>query len=224
MRLRRRWSRTSKLFLLLAVASGAAAFLVVRGYAERLEALRPAVGQPVPVLVAASDLRRGTRLTADVLREQSVPSAYVQPGAVTDRAEAGGRTLVADLAAGEMLTRTRLGAEGAGPIAALVPPELRAVSIQLALPPGVVREGDHVDVLATFGGGRPYTETVAPGLEVLSVIDAEGTEIGAGGAGSTRAVVVLVSPEDAERLAYAEAFGDLSVAIAGPQATPDSAA
>jgi len=54
-----------------------------------------------------------------------------------------------------------------------------------------VREGDHVDVLATFGGGRPYTETVAPGLEVLSVIDAEGTEIVAAIAAAAAGLVAL---------------------------------
>ena len=44
---------------------------------------------------------------------------------------------------------------------------------------------------------------------MISVLEAASTYEGAGAV-----LVLLVSPEDAERLAYARAFADLSVAIA----------
>ncbi len=226
--MRRKWSTASKAFGVLAVASAAAAFLLVRGYVARLEALRPAVGSPVPVLVAVTDLSRGTTLSASMLREEDLPSAFAPPGALADTAGVEGRTLVSDLAEGEVLTRTRLGTEGAGPVAALVPPGLRAFAVPASLPPGAVRPGDLVDVLATFGGGRPHTETVATGLEVLMVLGAEANgEITAvaGTDGAGPSLVLLVSPDQAERLAYALAFADLSVSIEGtesPVPTPAS--
>lgn len=218
--MRRKWSTASKAFAVLAVASAAAAFLLVRGYVARLEALRPVVGTPVPVLVAATDLSRGTTLSASMLRQEDLPSAFAPPGALADAAGVEGRTLVSDLAEGEVLTRTRLGVEGAGPVAALVPPGLRAFAVPASLPPGSVRSGDRVDVLATFGGGRPHTETVATGLEVLMVLGVEANgEITAvaGADASAPSLVLLVSPDQAERLAYARAFADLSVSIEGTE-------
>lgn len=209
---RRRWSPRSKLFALLAVLAGLAAFAIVRGYAARLEALRPVAGEPVPMVVAARPLARGTVLTADALRIETIPSAYAPPGTISSTEGAEGRTLVSDLAQGEIVTRTRIGVRG-GAVASLVPEGLRAFPIGTGVPPGALRPGDHVDVLATFGGPRPYTDTVASALEVLTILEEpEGGFAAVGATGPT--LVLLVSPETAERLAYAVAFADLSVVIA----------
>lgn len=213
MRSRRRWSGRSKLFAALAIVAGASAFWLTDGYAARLQALRPAVGEPVPVVVAARQLPRGTVLDPGLLQIRELPSNYVPPGALAVVEQAAGRTLVSDLAAGEVVTRTRIEVAG-GAVAALVPSGLRAFPIRAGVPPGAVRPGDRVDVLATFGGPRPYTETVAAGLEVLTILEeAEGAFVADGGG---PALVLLVSPETAERLAHAVAFGRLSIAVGSP--------
>jgi Flp pilus assembly protein CpaB len=223
MRLRylRRWSPAAKALLLISVACGIAAFVSVRGYVGRLEALRPAVGDPVRVLVAAVHLPRGAPVEPAALETRSVPSAFVPPGALADPGRAAGRTLLADLAAGEILTESRLADAELGPVAALVPPGLRAFAIEPALPPGAVGPGDRVDVLATFGGERPRTETVASGLEVILVLDdpSDPPAVNAGGTGGPTGpgLVLLVGPEQAERLAFASAFAELSVAVTGGQ-------
>lgn len=210
----RKWSRRSKAFAGLAVVSGAAAFALVDGYAARLEALRPVTGEPVPVVVAAQDLGRGTAVEEASLRVELVPVGFAPPGRVAEPAAVAGRTLVSDVAEGEAITRTRLAVAG-GPVASLVPAGLRAFPIRVGSPAGTVRPGDHVDVLATFGGPRPYTDTVASGLEVLTIVEPEADAFAAGGpAGAS--LVLLVGPEIAEELAYAAAFADLSVAIAPP--------
>lgn len=212
----RRWSRRSKAMLVLAAACGLGAFGMVRGYEARLAALRPVVGAPVPVVVAAHPLVRGAVLGEDSLRLQQVPSAFAPPGALRSIAEAVGDTLVSDLAEGEAVTRTRVGTAG-GPVAAQVPSGLRAFVVPSGMPAGSVRAGDHVDVLATFGGPRPYSDTVASGLEVLSVLEAEQAGFTASGSGTDGpSLVLLVTPDAAERLAYAKAFADLTVTIAGP--------
>src|SRR5918999_5080668 len=114
----RKWSLSSKLFGLLSVAFAVAAFLLVRGYAERVRALEPGGRDPVPVLVAERDLSRGTVVEDDMLRGVSVPSAYAPPGAVDQAVRARGRVLIAGLAEGEPLTETRLAPRGTGPVAA----------------------------------------------------------------------------------------------------------
>jgi len=216
---RRRWSRISKAFAFLAIVAAVAAYGLVRGYAARLEALRPVVGIMQPVVVAAAPLERGTVLTELMLRIAEMPSSYAPPGALRSVSLAVGNTLGSDVAEGEAVTRTRVGAAEAGPVASLVPSGLRAFPVAAAVPPGAVRAGDRVDVYATFGGPHPYTETVATGLEVLLLLGdegAEGTTSLTSSASSVPSLVLLVSPEQAERLAYATAFADLAIAIAGP--------
>jgi pilus assembly protein CpaB len=207
----RRWSRRSKVFAVLAVASAVAAFTLVDGYAARLEALR-FTGDLVPVLVAARPLARGETLTEDALVVRRVPSAFAPPGRIASPVSVAGRTLASDVAEGEPITATRLGVAG-GAVAALVPDGLRAFPITPGLAAGAVRAGDRVDVLATFGGPRPYTDTVASGLEVLAILDPEEGAI-AVGADAGPSLVLLVSPEVAEELAYATAFGELAVTVA----------
>jgi pilus assembly protein CpaB len=236
--MRRKWSPASKLFGALAVIFAIAAFAIVRGYAARVQALTPALGTPVPVLVATRDLPRGTQLSADMLRPASLPSRFAPPGPVSRVSGAVGRTLLAGLGAGEVLTRTRLGAAGVGPVAALVPEGLRAFSVVTSMPAGSVRAGDHVDLLATFAGGRPHTETTASAIEVLMVLPPGGTAGSFAGAGATsgpdtggpdisglggeaQTLVLLVRPDQAEQLAYARAFADISISLEGASAEGD---
>ena len=141
-----------------------------------------------------------------------MPGAYVPPGAFAAIDDAVGRTLVAGLAEGEAVTRTRVGGVG-GPVASQVTSGLRAFVVSAGIPAGVLRTGDLVDVIATFGGPRPYTDTVGSGLEVLSIVEEGGGTFEAGGPGGP-SLVLLVTPDVAERLAHAAAFGEISVSIA----------
>jgi pilus assembly protein CpaB len=212
--MRRRWSTTSKVFGILAVLLGAASFLIVHAMAARLEAVRPALGASVPIVVAGTDLDRGQPLTPPMLATTMVPSAFAPPGAVADGGALQGRTLLTDVAAGEPITRTRIADRRSGPVAALVQPGFRAVTVGSGLPSNAVRPGDRVDVLATYGGDRPHTETVASEVEVLLVMAGEPSDAGlAGEPAASPSLALLVTPEDAERLAYAQAFADLSVSV-----------
>ena len=208
----RRWSLRSKALALLAVAAGIGSFAIVRGYAAELDALRPELGDRVPVVVVDRALVRGAVLAGDDLRVERVPSAYAPPGAFGEAGAAIGRTLATDLAAGEAVTRTRVGGSG-GPVASLVTSGLRAFVVASGLPPGVLEPGDRVDVIATFGGPRPYTDTVGTGLEVLSIVEDDAATFEAGGS-SGPSLVLLVSEETAEQLAHASAFGRITVTIA----------
>lgn len=213
----RRWPRAARISTGIAALSGVAAFVLMQSYVGRIEASRPALGPPVPVVVAAQDLSRGATLDPDAVQVRQLPGEFAPPGAIRDPARVQGRVLVSPLAAGEPVTATRLAAPQVGPVAALVPPGLRAFVVTTDVPPQAVRAGDRVDVLATFGGGRPHTETVATALEVLSVLGSGQTDALSGAASESPRLVLLVSPDVAERLAYAGAFGDLSVTIAGAE-------
>jgi pilus assembly protein CpaB len=212
----RRWSRRSKVFAILAVLSGSLAFALVDGYAARLEELRPVAGDPVPVVVAARPLVRGETLTEEAVSVREIPAAFAPPGRIASAAAIAGRTLVSDVAEGEPVTRTRLGVAG-GPIASLVPSGLRAFPVTANVAPDAIRAGDRVDVIATFGGPRPYTDTVASELEVLAILEPDEGTFAAGGGGGP-SLVLLVSPQVAEELAYASAFAEIAVTVAPPAA------
>ena len=222
--LRRRWPLASKVLVAFAVLLGAVAFVVVRGYQDRVEALHPAVGPPVATVIAATDLVRGTLLSDEMLQTSSVPAEFVPPGAVADAASILGRVLTADIDAGEILTRSRLAEPKVGPVAALVPDGLRAVVVPSGVPQGTIRAGDRVEVYATYGGGQPHTELVASGLEVVRILT-EGTTGASGISGTTTTdsgigLVLLVDGDAAARLAYARAFGQLQIGILGPEPSP----
>jgi Flp pilus assembly protein CpaB len=207
-----RWSLRSKAFALLALAAGAGTFTLVRGYAAELEALRPDPGEAVPVVIASRDLTRGSVIGEDAVRLERISAAYAPPGAFEAIGDAVGLTLATDLAEGETITRTRVGGRG-GPVASLVAGGLRAFVVGSGLPSGVLQPGDRVDVIATFGGPRPYTDTVGSGLEVLSIVEDDAETFEAGGS-SGPSLVLLVGPETAEQLAHATAFGQITVTIA----------
>jgi pilus assembly protein CpaB len=223
---RRRWSRSSRVYLAVSVALAAAAGLLVRDYVARAGAAELVAGPRVAVVVAARDVARGSILTTSQLRIVRIPAAFVPPRALSRVEQAAGRAALTDLASGEAVTQTRLARVRAGPVASLVPQGLRAFAVPTSLPPGALQPGDRVDVLATFGtagAGQPHTETVVEGVEVLFVLG-EGAPAGGGSplsldvagaeAGGSVTLIVLVAPDQESRLAYARAFADLEVGIA----------
>jgi pilus assembly protein CpaB len=198
------------LFLSLAVA--VAATLLLESHLRRVEAAAAAAGPGRPLVVATSGLERGAGVSSDDLGVRRIPAAFAPPGAVTRISDAVGRTLASDVAMGEVLTETRLAGAG-GPVASMVPSGLVAFPITSSLPPGSVVPGDRVDVLATYPT-RPFAETVAESAEVLTV--APSAPSGHLGAGSG-SVLLLVSPDVAQRLAHARAFAEIALAIASPE-------
>lgn len=206
--MRRKASVASRRLTIAAVCLAVAGGLAFQRYARDLERQARPGGPMVDAVVAAADLARGHALAPEDLEIVRRPQGFVPPGTARDPADVVGRALIAPIAAGEPVTESRLG-PAAGPIAALVPPGFRAFTVTTALPGEVVAAGDHVDVLGTFATGAPHTETIVGDAEVLSVLAGDG-----GIEGHAVVLVLLVTAADAERLAYARAFADLSVAIA----------
>jgi pilus assembly protein CpaB len=214
---RRRLPRSSKLLLVAAVACALAAGSIVRSYAARIEATRPFLGPPRPVVVAARPVARGAAIGADDVRLAEVPAAVAPPGALDGVAEAIGRVALTDLAPGEAIASNRLSGGAGGALAALVPPGLRAVTVPLPVVPDGLAAGDRVDVIATYGEGRAYAETVGPALEVLRVGGQDAGGAFGGGTGGGGSLVLLVDPATATRLARASAFAVLSIAVVGAE-------
>jgi Flp pilus assembly protein CpaB len=220
----RAFPRSSRGYLLASVVFAAVAGLLLHSYLAGAARAAAASGPQVGVVVASQPIARGTIVTASALSVRPMPRAYAPPGSFSHIDQAAGRVALGDVSPGEAVTETRLARVRAGPVASLVPEGLRAFAVPTSLPSGALVAGDHVDVLATFGSSQPHTETVAGGVEVLSILgpSSGGSARGATGgmgldvAGAEKAItlIVLVTPDQQEALAFARAFADLEVSIA----------
>ena len=199
MKISRRWPVASKAYFGVALVCALASFGLTRGYAARLDSARPDPGPLVRVVVASAPVTRGSPVSDVEVR--SIPEKYAPPGALDRPDLATGRVALTDIAAGEVITSNRVAAPRSGPVAALVPPGLRAVTIPVDVPAGALQDGDRVDVLATYGGDLTHVETVAQSLEVLSVIETGPDALAPGAVDGGIQLVLLVSPETAEQLA-----------------------
>jgi Flp pilus assembly protein CpaB len=235
-----RWSRPSRWYLACGLLLAFVCILLTHSYLAAMARAAGGEGPAAQVLVAARDVPRGAGLRPDDLRLMSIPRTYAPPGALRSVRQAAGRVVLADLARGEAVTRTRLARVRAGPVASLIPEGLRAFAVPSSLPAGSVVPGDLVDILATFSSGQPHTETVVSGVQVLFVLGPAGLPgtgssggaangagpplpggIGAGpaedaglaGGSVPGTLILLVAPEQEQRLAFARAFADLSVAV-----------
>ena len=220
MRLRPRSSRS---YFLLAAAMAVVAGLMAHSYLGRTSAAAGS-GPQAPVVVAAEHIERGQAIGPSQVHVVRMPRRYAPPGSLSKIEQLAGRVALADLSPGEPVTETRLARVRAGPVASLVPEGLRAFAVPTSLPPGAVAQGDRVDILATYSSGQPHTEGVVDGVEVLLVLGPPGQggassrgiglDIAGAGAGEAVTLIVLISPDQESRLAFARAFGDLEVAIA----------
>jgi pilus assembly protein CpaB len=226
---RGRWSRVSRRYMAASLILSALAVGLVHSYLSRAASASSKAGPGVPVVVAARHIERGSLLRAEDLQVLLVPKRYAQPGALSNVQRTAGRVALADLLRGEAVTETRLARVRAGPVASLVPEGLRAFAVPTSLPVGSLAPGDRVDLLATFTSGQPHTELVVSSVEVLSVLGPSSTDANqpAGGVGLDVAgssgpgavtLILLVSPDQEERLAFARAFASLEVTIAPPPA------
>jgi Flp pilus assembly protein CpaB len=153
----------------------------------------------VAVLVAAHDLPAGS-----VVDAQDVRRVGFAPGSVPEglAREPTGRTLAAPLRAGEPITDLRL----VGPTLTDGYPGL------VAVPAGLLRVGDRIDLVAADPQGRS-AETVAAGVPVLALPDTP-TEVGAAGL-TGRLVVVGAAAAEVTRIADASVRTFVTIAFAG---------
>lgn len=162
--MQRKWA-----VIVAAVLGLLAVFLTNYYFQQREVGLR---AKETRVLVAAKDISQGTTIDYDMLAFKVVPVNFVQPRALTSRESAVGKAALATIMAGEQILNTKLAAPGTGlTLAVKTPPGKRAFTIGLETTSavgGMIRPGDHVDVLAIFTNPA-VTLTLFQDLLVLAV-------------------------------------------------------
>jgi pilus assembly protein CpaB len=192
----------------------------------------PALGGDVDrVVVVAVEVPSGTTLTADMVKARDWPKNLVPAGALKDVDDAVGRTCLTRLVPDEPVQDARLGPKGGpGGIAALIPPGMQAVTIQVPNVSvgvgGFILPRSKVDVLLAvssnysvteqaFGGGT--ATTLLQNVEVLAVNDrVEPTADNKMDPKDLRSVTLLVTPYQATLLALGQTKGTLQLSLRNP--------
>jgi pilus assembly protein CpaB len=207
------------LLIAIAIAFGLSTY-VYKQFKQVSSAKPAATGH---IVVASKPLQLGTRVDADNLRLISWPADEPVAGAFTRVEDCAGRALITPVAANELVLDSKLASKesGAG-LPATIPQGMRALSVAVNDVVGVagfVMPGTMVDVLVTgkisggqSGSEQSITRTILENIRVL----AAGQKIEQDREGKPQTVPVitlLVSPEDAGKLAMASTEGKIQLAL-----------
>lgn len=194
-------------------------------------------GQPQTkrVVAAASSLQPGTPLTAENLIDIDWPLNLPMEGLIEKKEDVIGHVLVLAVEAKEPVLKHDLAPTGSFGLAAKIPDGMRAASVktnEVMNLAGFIFPGAHVDVLVTFRAQNneagTITRTVLQNVQVL----ATGTKMDPDPSGkpeNVSVVTLLVTPEQSEKLALAQAEtqnqGSIHFVLrnGGDSATPETA-
>ena len=211
------------ILIALALVSGlAAAFLAFTFLRspQGPESIQQARTATSPVVVAARDIEVGTSLTLDDLRVVDWPGDAIPQGYASSPDEVVGRGAVLPIRANEPLLPFKLAGQEMGRgLVMMIPDGYRAVSVpvnDVVSVAGWVRPGTRVDVMVTLSSvlnqQEPITQIVLQNVEVLGN-DRSIQRDESGEAQGVSVVTLLVTPEQAERLAMAESHGRLQLSL-----------
>ncbi|HSL20292.1 MAG TPA: Flp pilus assembly protein CpaB [Vicinamibacterales bacterium] len=215
----------NRIFAVLALAVAAGGGLAYATYNYMQSAPVRTVSTPTqPVVVAAADLALATELKADDLRVVQWPKGQAPEGVFTNASELVGRGLVASVVRNEPILPGKLAPMEAGSgLPPVIPPGMRAVSVRVNEVIGVagyVLPGTHVDVVATVNAATQGTDTttkvVLSNIQVLTAGTRLEQDQKDGKPVQVTVVTLLVTPEQAERLALASTEGKVQLALRNP--------
>ncbi len=219
----RRWWRPDVLLVLGAVTSGVVGAVLAGRYLEQrasdAEARLAERYAGREVVVASTDVARGTALARTNLAVRSVPRDFLPPDAVPADRAGGllGAVAAVDIARGTPIVPAVLSAASAAPrLSAVLAADERAVTVavdDLNSQAGALRAGDRVDLhYAQRSGGAVLLVPLLQQVEILGVGDSFTT--GEEDAVRRFATVTLrVTADDAPRVLLAQQAGELAVLL-----------
>jgi pilus assembly protein CpaB len=215
----------NRIFAVLALAVTAGGGLAFATYNYMQNAPVRTVTTPTqPVVVAAADLQLASEIKADDLRIVQWPKGQAPEGAFGSPSELIGRGVVSPIVRNEPILPGKLAPKGAGAgLPPVIPPGMRAVSVRVNEVIGVagyVLPGTRVDVLATASPTQQVQDTTTKVVLTNIPVLTAGTRLEQdkkdGKPVQVNVVTLLVSPEQAERLALASTEGKVQLALRNP--------
>jgi pilus assembly protein CpaB len=216
----RRSGARAALFWAFALVAGLATALFIAHYVDR----RPTGGSSAmaKIVVANLDLSLAAKLAPEDVKLIEWPADHLPAGAIRDTKEVVDRILISRVLAEQPILPSMLAAKNAGNgLAALIPPNMRAMAVRVDDVVGVagfIHPDDRVDVMVTLRASRPGAETTTKvflqNVKVLAVgQEMEANDKARMHATPATVATLLVSPQDAERLALASSEGRLLLTL-----------
>ena len=214
-----------RVFAVLVIALTAGGALAVGTYNYLQNMPVKTISTPTrPVLVAATDLQLGTELKADDVKVVHWPTASAPEGTFSSEKEIVGRGLLAPLVKHEVVLSSKVAPTEAGAgLPPVIPPGMRAVSVRVNEVIGVagyVLPGTRVDVVATANPSEHRSDVTSKVVLANVQVLAAGTRLDDTADKNkpiqTTVVTLLVTPEQAERLALASTEGKIQLALRNP--------
>ena len=164
--------------IVLAILTGVALYGVAQQANAKTAGSVAAVETTVKVVVASADLPVRTVITSGLVVTRDYPANLVPAGAVTNPADAVGRTTIAPISSGQAIVQAQLASATGNKGAALT---IEKGKVLFAFPTsdpltlaGLLNVGDRVDILASVtqgtGENARVSQTTLQNLEVLDLI------------------------------------------------------
>ncbi|QLC22449.1 Flp pilus assembly protein CpaB [Parasphingopyxis sp. CP4] len=215
--------RQSIIVIGVAALLGLLAVFLVNLYLTRADDTSSADAAPAgltQVAVARVPLEFGAEINSQNIRFVDWPADSVPPGAFgsMDEFTTNGvaPVVIRPVEIGEPILRSRLAGEGGrATLSALLPADMRAISINITPVLGVsgfVLPGDRVDIFLTHAEGEEQvTDVLLQNVPVIAIDQMASENSDEPALGST--ATLEVSREDAQKLALARQSGTLSLAL-----------
>ncbi len=205
--------------LLLAFGLAGAAMLALYAYSVQLRHEFPG-GDMENILVAAVDVKPGERLKRDHLGFRSWPMAYAPPDHYKKGGEREllGQQVTQTIKQGQPIVSSHFDLQPSDRLSKAIPKGQRAYTLPVDASgslAGMLRPGDHVDVLGTFARNQGDTATVTL-LQNVRVLAIGGERSREGENENQKAfgtITVAVDLEEAELLTFAVQRGPISIAL-----------
>ncbi|MBG0788974.1 MAG: Flp pilus assembly protein CpaB [Desulfovibrionaceae bacterium] len=212
------------LSLLLAVVAGILIFRWTSGVRQNAATVA-GTAKTVPVIVAKADMKRGVKLTPEMVEVREFTADSRPSGAFSEIKQLEGRVLNQPVGVNEAVTALKLADDSVmgGGVSALITQGKRAMAVKgnavMGLA-GFVRPGDRVDVIVSLTVGNNDDPKAKLVLERVKVL-ATGTELTPpdedGSTASVDVYTLELTPEESERLALISTQGTLNFALRNEQ-------
>jgi pilus assembly protein CpaB len=216
-----RTNRTLLVFFLSVAVAGVASFFVYR--AVQSIPVREVEVKSYYVAVAAKSLPVGTLLTPNDVKLVAWPASSPVSGGYSKAEEVVNRGVIVPVAENEPLTASKLAAPGAGGgLPPTITAGMRAISVKVNEVIGVagfVVPGTRVDVVVTLSRREEESQSrvVVSNVQVLTAgTKYDQDQAKDGKPVPSTVVTLLVTPEDAERIALASAEGSIMLTLRNP--------
>ena len=212
------------IMLALALIMGGITVFLVNTFLQREVGDRGRVQEirTVPVVVAAADLKIGTKLEPVMVQVADWPEKVAPEGTFKDVATLIGEkppVVLQEIRRGEIVLPYKLSPHGArGGLPSRIPEDQRAITVPVTEVTGVggfVMPGDFVDVLHTSAIGRsdelPVTRVLLQNVQVIGIDQISSQDKGE--PKIVNAVTLVMTPEAAQRLTLALATGSINLIL-----------